>query len=752
MQSAIGTRTKSSSKNDAATANEIILSRDASNAILVCGDEDSGLHEFLLTMIESQVIHAGKRAMVQDTTGILSSIVLPFLAGEHVKKLRKAKKTAGEELLGQISPLVWVFNTAVGGNRLNVVKYRFPLINMLSRIAGLEGNQSILLEQTFHGDAEAILRDVLVNLVAIAFGKDYKKFRKEASEFASYLVQGFMHAGNNGKSFVSWKEFKVFVEHPKNVDVEMSKHLKKHLDSYLYTVEYYVLNSLLFIEGIVDAGNLSSRPIADINLHLLYLEDTTVHERLLIGSLLILDMILEGLNVHRNFKAPLSLLPFDGDDLVVIDDTMHLFPANESILKPMNSTRSFFEHVINKGSSLFMNATGTKMMNVDSFYRVALEPAITQSFTVNLFLGKMSGKEDVTAVSRLKELLGIGKVGVNLINLPPGRFLMVPGEGDVEPFLVDAREPSVKTLNVKQGLLKKVLSVPIGAPLILDTRPQDEGDQVESGEPESVRTPRDGPSIPDSKKDDGSQSSLPAVRGLPRAGDSQPKRVEIAKDAIDVNPEETEGHDAGAVETRGEEHAKKGLHGDDDRMDGKEAGEMGKSPAQDQIDSTSDLFSVLDELESKNPFVGSSFKNQFDGTGENVVIRELESGLENPLDYNLMLDVLLFKLEKVIKTPHGVDLFKELMEKKRLNFERALTMYYEETRTLLDGKFCVREGKFLVYKGIITALEKIMAELGFGKIHPDDKKVRALEYHLRQALSISRSELLERVKNGSLYF
>ncbi|MHA1370012.1 MAG: hypothetical protein ACTSRA_09900, partial [Promethearchaeota archaeon] len=59
----------------------------------------------------------------------------------------------------------------------------------------------------------------------------------------------------------------------------------------------------------------------------------------------------------------------------------------------------------------------------------------------------------------------------------------------------------------------------------------------------------------------------------------------------------------------------------------------------------------------------------------------------------------------------------------------------------------------LKYQGLKEVIKKILGELNIDGVEiPSDDKIQKLEKQLKKALSLPKKELLERIKNGSLYY
>ncbi|MHA1684577.1 MAG: hypothetical protein ACTSUE_26805 [Promethearchaeota archaeon] len=741
---------------------------------LTFGESAVDVDNVLKVLIENQV-NFGKTLVVHDTRGVLTSFVLPFLPGEHVKKMRKFKKRSPEgEFMELLKPRIWVFNTRFDTSRKNAVKIKIPLFKILADLGRVSG--SIVSGIEFSPE---IPREIINELVQVSFGKDFQKYRDKASAFARYLASITINFGRNGIRCRNWVEFNERVADTALHGVARPDSLTgKEIENYLFTLGYFIQNSPIFSEGMEDPVNNAGIQ-GKVNFELLYMQDLPPASRGMVLDLLFVEYLLWRAGKATGYSPPYAVFGEGAGQAWVFDELAPVFPRDRAA--DGGIVALIFSELIVGGSVMIAGWMHSAAVDGGAMEGNLIEPALVSSIPVELFAGKISKKENVQLLKSIVEKCGMDKPSGVLADLRAGHVLDIAAGCAKPPVVIETRQAKVQSFQMRPNLFQKILTSPI---MSIDASKPDPGDTVkhvskplrDSKTPETPHPrPREASIEPVPSTVDGTlgapanstptstQAAIqpavkpaihpPLVKPRPPVEREKPvnegSRVDGAMDEPPASPSGggaggRTGHDA--VEPRLADEEPENTLESEPKVEG--AGEV-EVEVEAEAD---DLSAMLDDVETAEEYFEQAFLTDLVHPGREISIKQKGTDEEKLLDFNLVLNSLLFKLEKVLKTPYGLNFFKELISSKRLNWEKSMNMYFEETKKIIKMGFATREGSDIVYHGLDNAIRTILRDLDLDIEIPAKAEMEKLERHFLLALALPKEELLARIKNGSLYF
>ena len=688
-----------------------------SGNIVIAGDADTGMKNLLHAFMYNSILSSAN-IVGFDTQGILYPFLVPLAGGEKSNKIKVLDGSKHEKLETLVNPAVLVINASKREILGNSEKLAFNFMNIIVDILSLDENSVAILKSNFQQDAIYLASSLVNCLVMNAFGKDYSKYQDEARHFSKHILTVLLEMKQERNLSNNWNDLKSnLLEKPhSNLNEE-------EVESFVLTLEYYLKNSNLFT---TDTPSYQIRPG---NFHLFLFKDMLSTQVELAGMLILFQFILYLVGDKNYTSSPLPQV-LKPNSLLVVDEFANFGSFVSEDVIPVIPT------LISKGiqSSLLLT------QDISSSYNQVLS-LIEKGACQQLLLGKLKQGDILGKINDAvpaQELHSPGKGEFILIDIisnegplgleiPQGVF----SHGQIKPKLLD-RLLKTPLLVKKQQIIEKNTE----APMLNDGR-------VDTQIPE-LELQKSSPSIQtnvklemDKKHEDGKKDDA----GVPSEAlvvKSERKPIETNKNGVkngDVQAfeEPVISHPSSEIieDHSGEEYTDAG-HGD-------ELIEMLESVEQDgmgfQDDDNQDFLSQFFGLEH-----------------DSIKIPQKKTGKITRLDYNLILDSLLFKLKPVVKAEFGRDFFKEMASEKSLDYEKSMSMYYEEARSIIKGGFASKSGSRLVYNGIKKALLSIIEDLELSVTLPTDAEVAKLEQHLIKAMDLPRGELLDRIKNGSLYF
>nr|MDO8085372.1 hypothetical protein [Candidatus Sigynarchaeum springense] len=763
-------------KRKDAGATPLIVPFTSPSYHVLLGGGDSR-HDAVLGSLVQNAILAGNAIVAFDAAGMIAPFLLPFLPGDHVKKARGIKERFPPGLVENMKPAGMFFNSPVEESSGSAIKGWFSLPKIVLDAAKLSADQQEMLMKGFGISKEVLIRDVLQSAVTVAFGKDYLKVKEKASDFVDYLLAGFERLAEEGLPYPTWVHARDAL-FKGNLPVAKPSSLSDgDIDVFGRTLDYYISNALLFKPPRPGPANMDLGRLEGVNFFLVYLQDMSEREQALALALLFAQHAIATVTRPEKPGDPISIAMQHGRVALAFDEVGILLEKGHPVLKPLASTSALFREAAMHRASLLVATRAPCTVDLDLLDTNVLGPAIAGSVEAHVYVGKMKEKDGLAGVASWLGSKGALVGAASIEGLKPSQVLLVSMKAPEEPVRFDVIDSGLTSTDVSPALLKAMLATPIlvskkpmTVPLPVGTarpaamaaprvEPASEGEippvpkiTPYHREPEPGPTP--GASVPQPRVDReipgvaaiSSGQATPLIQALapkPRpimetVPFGPPARIEPEEGVVlapaarqeegltQPAPLEPQGNKEGAPVV--EELLDQYEPGDE------ESEEIGENKGDVQGDMSSDL-DFLSRLLDADQAVAKGSKI-------------------SRIDYNMALNALLFKLEKVVKASFGVQFFKELMtsKTKSLPYDRAREMYYEESNAMLKGKFAVQKGDAMVYQGIKEALRAIIAELGLQIPMPADEELDQLESALIKALDLPRNELLQRIKDGSLYF
>ncbi|MHA1371552.1 MAG: hypothetical protein ACTSRA_17765, partial [Promethearchaeota archaeon] len=772
--------------NNNQTDEEFVVDFNVETRFLLIGNEKSRIDNLLRVLIENSIL-SGKRTILIDRSGELTTFVTPFIPMEQSKVIQKIKSKSSKKILSHIYPLIWVFNTPVKKKSRNVLKFYFPLVKILFDVAKFSPDNDILSK-------------VCDKLVRVSLGKLYQKKRDSVNLFTRYIVEVIKTLVVSGNKPTSWSEFKESLIKPIKLQKQISSSINSDdLAKFIELLNNYVEHSRLFEGGINNIADLDDIPVGSANLQVVYLQDLNDPEKDLVTDLLLILHYLESFSNGKDVHGPISNIIFDQGFTFVLDCADTLFYKDDAgqNTTSMNLLKTFLSRIISTRSDSIISFRNPENMDIDLFKEVFIKNCPSNCVDLNLFVGKVKIKDNVVIL--IKRLGFEPERNLDPFELTRGRFIYKKGLDKTPPFLVEPREPLIPPVTVKDKQLTSILSrgvlvspikgkkleikskkvIPKVARVDVSTEVGDssssfteaikEATSAEKIESESLIEDN----VPVIEKDD----SLILDAGVSRTGDHFEVRPSLTDQvpmgtqdrlpaSTDVSIEELQpsGNLKPAIES--EEMNITGVTGDemetfekfeiDTAIHGTEAVLGTKDPSSEKIlpekeldqlnidkepvievepadspsniddsgsrieeepkievepvdlspsadvsepaiedeskieieavepmfeaqddyiepeGSMSEIDDLLENLEERVDSSEAFLKELIDLEQATIVVKHKKKEIVAELNYNLILDILLYKLEKVVKKPYGRDFFVELIKKGSVNFERAM--------------------------------------------------------------------------------
>ncbi len=727
----------------------IIPSNSPSYHVLL-GGVDSHHEEVLGALIQSALL-AGNTIVAFDTTGMIVPFLLPFLPGDNVKKARVLKERIPAGLIDNMKPAGVFFNSQVEETTGSAIKGWFSLPKILLDAAKLSTPQQETLSNTFGISKKVLMKDVLQSVVAVAFGKDYTKVKEKATAFVDYLVSGFERLSDRGLPYPTW----VYVRDALfkgTLDVPKPPSLRDNdIDAFATSLDYYIANALLFKPPRPGPAAMDLEGLESVNFILFYLQDMEEREQVLAFTLLFAQHAIATVTKPGSPGDPISIAMRHDRVTLAFDELGKIIGKGHPVLQPLASAIALLREAAMHKCSLLMATRAPSSVDLELLETDVLGSSLARDIETNIYVGKVKEKE---GLSHLVSWLGSkgAKVGSAAIEgLKSSQALLVPLKATEEPVRFDVLESGMMSAAVTPALLKTMLATPIlvskkPTAVPSGTLPPKEVIPSRPGtkypfapfvlQPQTARVEPKTPPIPA----DPTSPQAPLTPSKPQIlPDPKPIRTPtmVVPEKEPVPSQVTERVDRPVVATQQTPQSKAGVPVVEELLDQYEPGENDSDDGLigEKGDGQGDMSSDLDFL--------SRLLGTTQATGDGKLSR---------MDYNMVLNALLYKLEKVVKASFGVQFFKELRSSKKMSYDRAMEMYYQESNAMLKGKFAVQRGEMLIYQGIKEAVLAIIAELGLQIPIPSDEDLGQLETELLKAMAMPRHELLKRIKDGSLYF
>ncbi|MHA1794048.1 MAG: hypothetical protein ACTSVI_15505 [Promethearchaeota archaeon] len=845
MERILGTKVSLEKKKKQPLIGEI-LNDDLDNVFNLVISGRSTTYANLLKVLAENRILTGGSIIAFDTTGIYTSFILPYLPGEHLKKIRKIKGKFTPEIEQSLKPVCYLFNTLIENPKPNpnVLKGYFAPFQLLLDLARLTPEVSQVIKSLFDLDPDEIINDILTTMAFIILRKDLSKYQDKIPILVNYLKNIIYKLSVHSNERYQWKQIKSQVLDTEFFDSISNNDLEKELfDSFMATLDYYISNSNIFKPPLKNPSPLDAM-IENFNFHLIYLQDMIYPERILVIKLLFIEYILSRIAHESNVHSLLEACEKKGNISITLDELSELFTQKEvflsagAMLKPfLNLCFTIFKDVIAGTSNITKN-------DVNLFGNLPL--SIAKNFfgkkSPILYLGKISLKDHLDFLQKVLDTLnigeskGLGEIPKILDQVRPEIFLQLNMSRDARYTAFQVRDAFIPSIKIKPGTLEKAIMMPslisamrvgIKPSEVSSTRQvsKDIAEPLTSNEekleisPPTIplekpvsnhaRTAQDSTSTAIPPSVDKISKMLPDVKPLPVTTVLKPVKVvddrgKTRDEPIQDGTFTREDRDDSRLDT-GEHFIQEPVNSSingikptriqvepttrlesgeeaDSRLDSpsivkEESGFINKviinedeedrlpaleaqndegfientivSAEEGQEDELSVILDVLDEEE--RVVEEHEFLTEF--IDDNIpLIKSKKKNIGMNLDFNLILDTLLFKLEKVIKNFYGLNFLKELIREKEVDYNKAREMYFAETKEVLNAYFAKVEGNKLIYSGVKNAFKKIIEELGLNISLPSTDKLEKLEAYFVKSLSLSKKELLERIKEGSLFF
>ncbi len=758
-------------KRKGASEIPLILPFTSPSYHLILGGGDSRHEEVVGALVQNAIL-AGNTIIAFDTTGMVVPFLLPFLPGDHVKKARGLKERIPAGLIDNMKPAGVFFNSPVEETTGSAIKGWFSLPKILLDAAKLDPVQQEALRNTFGISKNVLMKDVLQSVVAVAFGKDYIKVKEKAAAFVDYLTAGFERLSEQGLPYPTWVHARAALFKGTLAITRPPSLSERDIDAFATTLDYYITNALLFKPPRPGPAAMDLERLESVNFFLFYLQDMNEREQALSFTLLFAQHAIATVTKPGSPGDPISVAMRHGRAALAFDELGILLEKGHPVLQPLASAIALLREAATHGCSLLMATRAPSSVDLELLQTDVLGPSVAGTIETNIYVGKVKEKEGLAHLVSWLGSKGARVSSAAIEGLKPSQALLVQMKAAGEPVRFDVLESGVMSVSVPPALLKSMLATPIlvskkpaAAPASgIEARPatvaaprveQPPARQAppiprvvpsrpEPGSPPEARVPRPQVDLGEPRAAPVSTGSLPRVQplvptpqvtaapasfGTPTKPEPEkvilpapaPKQVEEPAPAPQQLPQRKEG--APVVEELLDQYEPGEAESDET---------IGGNKGDVQGDMSSDL----------------DFLSRLLGADQ-AVARE---GKISRMDYNMALNALLYKLEKVVKASFGVQFFKELLSSKMMPYDRAMEMYYEESNAMLKGKFAVQRGGKIAYQGIKEAVRAVIAELGLQIPVPSDDDLEQLETELIKAMDMPRQELLQRIKDGSLYF
>lgn len=761
---------------------------------LLVGGADSR-HEELLGAIITNALLARTSIVAFDTAGMIVPFLLPFLPGEHVKKLRGFKERVPQALVENMRPAGVFFNSPVEEMTGYAFKGWFSLPKILLDAARLTIPQQNALQDTFGISKRVLMKDVLQGLVAVATGKDYAKVMARAAAFVEYLVTGFELLADRGIPFPTWVHARDALF---NGDLSIPKPAglsDGDIDLFAQTIDFYISNAMLFKPPRPGPASIGPECLARVNFLVFYLQDMNEREQALAIALAMAQHAIATVVKPDLPDDPISTITRQGNTCLAFDELGIIARKGQPAMQPLATTISLPRLAAARGLAFLAATRKPSTVDLELLDTDVIGPSIAAGVETNVYIGKVKEKEGLAGIASWIDGKGVKISPALLDGLKPLQTVLVRLRPPAGALRFDMLESGAMSIAVTPGLLKSMLATPIlvskkaGSPAAvvtpaMATVPQRAPGSMVFHEPvtmestmpspgigiEAPRT-RDEPTVtaaaegaPSSPAEDEPGSPAPPAPG-PGPGPALvvaiPVQARLATNEntpVATSPRSRPVTDDGQLgapppatispavpckpitrATPAREQPVEPIV--EDLLDQYEPGED---------DVTADaVVAGNNGDEQGNEGSGVDFLSRLLGTDRG---QASAGGKISRFDYNMALNALLFKLEQVVKAPFGVQFFKELKSARSIPSGRAMEMYFQESNAMLRGKFAVQRGDVIVYQGIVEAMRAIIAELGLHIPLPPAADLEQLEAALVSALDLPRGELLQRIKDGSLYF
>ncbi|MFX0098076.1 MAG: hypothetical protein ACFFCS_00735 [Candidatus Hodarchaeota archaeon] len=742
---------------------------------LVLGDASSKQDDLLRVLVEDAIL-SGSSLLVFDTLGYLTSFVLPFLPGDHLKKIRNLNKKVSESLLEKLNPMTWIFNSRIDAGRDDVIKYTFPITRIFMDL--VNANDAVL-RQACGCTKDGLMKDVILNLVIMAFGKDYKKYIREADEFVEILTRMLYIVAEKQLKFQDWTELKQILLHSLDFNQCRPDDLNKNdFEAFLFTLDYFLSNSLLFKKGTENLTEAGFERAIKANFNLFYMQDMNKDEISLVFDLIFVECLLNYINVPGRDHHPFKPIMDNPDQDLVFDQISTIFEQEGPYKDFDPARRFFFKGILGTGRDLLVACKDPGALDYASFHETILQ----SSNETNIFIGKVKKRKDIESLSDSMRDKGVNLDINGILGLTPGNFLHYPGGFDKSPASITAGEPSVVSFQMKPQLFKRMLSTAVFAPLLSKPSPSVEETQKQElpvikpvPEPIQTRVPEPEPMPAPEPIPEPEPEPMPAPEPIPEPEPEPMPAPEHFPEPIPTRVPEPEPMPAPEPIPEPEPEPMPAPEPipepEPEPMPAPEAfpepaiepegKEPGLTTLLDEIETADTLIEgneeeitdLLDEIETGDELDEKSFLSELLSPEVETIAGTLQDKeIVSKLNFDLILNTLLFKLGDIVKTPYGLEFFKNIMQVGEMNYEQAMVTYYEETRKMLKTGFAIHEGNFIKYKGLDKAIEALIKDLGVEVSMPDQEKIKMLEENLLKALELPKNELLDKIKNGSYYF
>jgi hypothetical protein len=779
-----------------------VLPADAVHgAHVILGTKDSGADALAAVLVEEWVSH-GMDVVAIDTTGPAMDFVLPFLPTGPSRKARKAKESASVSIMATVRPFAWVLGTPVEVTGLPAAKVGLPLLDILNDLVSLHDEQATMFQAELATPPDELARVVIGDLVATAFGKDFEKFEEESSDFVNLIHAALQNAQSTGIACPSWKELKgLLLDATLLSSLNPATHLsEEQVKNFVATLDYYIAHALLF-KGPSFATVMNRGASIGSNLNVIYMQDLSAREQQLASSLLVMQHALATIAGLDKHVTPLTRL------VETPSKTLAWFPQEIGMGAPC---AWLIASILATGGSLLYFTRYLKA-NAPVQLAASIKTCVDSSgCDLNLFAGAIKGKDGMAGMLATVKPFAVHLDTAALESVKPGQFVHVHGndanvvfEAKVPGFLMVGISPSEIKLILQQVAL--VRSSPAGTqqkitpqspvPNIVQEIVQQPEQAInmqvnpsaknveEPGEPVQSWQPETGEIVNESSEPVESQpTSLPSSNLVPSHDAEAPAQVRPSPfsrsfstfgepkpaikilEAEDAPEEGTEGpahrfqpeiakpepnREIGPYPANEPEQAPVRVAPDllPDELASIIAEETDRAGYQeDQGGDATELDEMLESVEKDGAGLDDArFLDKF--VIGDVKVPSRKEG-DTPFDFRFVLNALLHRMEAVIRKPDGINFLKELMDEKAMDFEPALSMYYQETTAMLKNGFAIQESDKLVYRGLGQALQTIITDLDLPAVSlPPQHMLDRLERHLRRSLDLPKKEILAKIED-----
>ncbi len=335
------------------------------------GEDGSGHDEALRTLVEN-VLGNGHKVIALDTRGAITPFIVPFLPGGHLKKVRGMKEKVSGDIVALVRPVVVFFNSVVEENPGTICKVTFPLVHLLLAACTLDQDGTRPVDVEIIPSFADHVKDALLAIIWVAFGKDFDKYKDKATLLVGYLHE-VLKAVAAARAEPSWKVLKeALLGHPPPgfPDVGATTSLAaSEMQSFIFTLDYYISNSLIFNDRGPALSKVNPDTIYHANLLLFYLQDLSDRERVLVATLLGLQQALE----RHQGALPLGgmITQFSSDGIspaaspvsLALDELSLAFPSDPAIPLVHRALQGMLFSGITRGGSLFLGTGRPKELS-----------------------------------------------------------------------------------------------------------------------------------------------------------------------------------------------------------------------------------------------------------------------------------------------------------------------------------------------------------------------------------------------------